>query len=514
MTPYPSAGDDLSGCDLSGAHFGIPYVSPAPGGRILDGLILTDANLTGATLWNVRLDGADLTGANLTGLNSLYVTGTPDLPTGWKLFPTFVGPGNTLSGGVLLGPTAGLSGQTGLIGANFNGWDLSGVSLAGTYLSHASFDGANLTAADLSGAHAQYADFKGATVTGTDLSGVDMLQTDVSGLDLRGAMMVAPAFMAHVKAVGTNLSGNNLSGTQAFYSDFTGADLLGVDLTGANITSATFTNADLTGAKLTSVVDGAINGQKYPLATWSGATCPDGRTAAAHRESSCLLGLDHTAPTISTTVPASVLRADRRVTVSWVARDTGGSTPPRTDVRYRSVKATGGTWGSWRLWRTATTTSSAALTVSLGYRYCFSARARDAAGNTTAWTPDRCLTAPVDDRALAARTSGWTRASASGFLVGTYTSTTRPGSVLATPGASYVRQIGLVATRCPTCGTVAVYVGSKRIGTVRLLTSGSSGRAVVMLPRLSTRVYGKVRLVVTSGQGQPVILDGLIRSAS
>jgi hypothetical protein len=70
-----------------------------------------------------------------------------------------------------------------------------------------------------------------------------------------------------------------------------------------------------------------------------------------------------------------------------------------------------------------------------------------------------------------------------------------------------VSTIGVIATRCPTCGTVTVYVGTERVGTLSLRSTKQARRALVLLPRLATVRTGIVRLV-SSGRGL-VRLDAL-----
>jgi hypothetical protein len=67
----------------------------------------------------------------------------------------------------------------------------------------------------------------------------------------------------------------------------------------------------------------------------------------------------------------------------------------------------------------ATTARSRALTLARGHEYCFSVRARDRAGNLSAWSAERCTAVPLDDRDLARTTGGWTSSTASTAFAGT-----------------------------------------------------------------------------------------------
>jgi len=147
------AGASLSGLDLAGAD--------------LSGASLTGANLTGsdldeAQLTSAAISGALLAGADLDGVESGGVTGPPaSLPANW-----------TLLGGYLLGPKANL------IYASLDGYDLSGLDLAGVYSYYSSFTSANFDGADLAGAtFNDGTNLTGATFSGADLSGTSWSDT-------------------------------------------------------------------------------------------------------------------------------------------------------------------------------------------------------------------------------------------------------------------------------------------------------------------------------------------------
>lgn len=102
--------------------------------------------------------------------------------------------------------------------------------------------------------------------------------------------------------------------------------------------------------------------------------------------------LDLTAPTVRITAPATTSTTATSVKVAWTATDLQAGVLT-SDVRYRRAKGTGALSGyivpsGW----TGTTASYKTLAVLTGYRYCFSVRTRDRAGNTSAWTAERCIT--------------------------------------------------------------------------------------------------------------------------
>jgi hypothetical protein len=163
-------------------------------------------------------------------------------------------------------------------------------------------------------------------------------------------------------------------------------------------------------------------------------------------------------------------------------------------------------FGSWADYATkpAGTSSMTASRLAKGATYCFRVRAVDLAGNIGNWSARRCTAVPLDDRSLTAG-SGWTRASGSSYWNGTVTSTSLVNRALTRSGARLDR-VGLVATRCPTCGVVGVYVGTHLIGKVD--TSGAKQyRHLYLLPRFGYRT-GTVRAKVLSS-GESVQIDGL-----
>ena len=154
--------------------------------------------------------------------------------------------------------------------------------------------------------------------------------------------------------------------------------------------------------------------------------------------------------------------------------------------------------------------TSLGVTGAPGYRYCFRVSAKDKAGNVSAPVGPRCIAVPYDDRALTAST-GWTRATAAGWLSGTYTSTTRKGASQALSLTVRTRQVGVVAYTCPTCGSLAVYVGATKVGSLSLV-SATATRRLLLLPRFTSARTGVVKVVVTS-TGKLRRLDGLAVTA-
>ena len=89
-----------------------------------------------------------------------------------------------------------------------------------------------------------------------------------------------------------------------------------------------------------------------------------------------------------------------------------------------------------------------------------------------------------------------------------------PGATLSTSTSLSVRQVGVIASTCDVCGTLAVYVGSARVGTISLHRTATVERTLLVLPRFSIVRHGVVRLVVVSPLNRPLNVDALVVTAT
>ncbi|WP_207555847.1 TolB family protein [Intrasporangium flavum] len=215
--------------------------------------------------------------------------------------------------------------------------------------------------------------------------------------------------------------------------------------------------------------------------------------------------VDASAPTAAMTAPASV-QTRTPVTLTWTATDAGGSGVASYDVRSRyASSSTGfGAYGYPSAWQKLTATSLNA-TLGAGNQYCFSVRARDRAGNTGAWSAERCTSMPLDDRALSAST-GWTRGSSTSYLFNTYSKTVKTGAQLTRSGVQ-ARRLAVVATTCSTCGSVDVYHAGGKLGRLSLYSSTTRTRQVLWLPVQTVTRTGTV--TIRSLSTKQVLIDGL-----
>jgi WD40 repeat protein len=227
---------------------------------------------------------------------------------------------------------------------------------------------------------------------------------------------------------------------------------------------------------------------------------PDGRKVAASRS----FTVDATGPVARVTAPTYEASTAGTATVKYSATDS--SSIASYDVRYRKASYLGGFGAYLQPW-TGTAATSVSLAVDAGYEYCVSVRAKDTLGNVGAWSAEKCFARPVDDRAMAAPTAGWTRTSWSEFYLGTATQTTSYGASLTRTVQG--KRFYLVATRCSTCGLVAVYAAGKYIGAVNLASATTQRQAVLPLPVQSTVFNGTLTFTVRSATGKFVQIDGL-----
>ncbi|HEX2175542.1 MAG TPA: S8 family peptidase [Nocardioidaceae bacterium] len=190
--------------------------------------------------------------------------------------------------------------------------------------------------------------------------------------------------------------------------------------------------------------------------------------------------------------------------VSATARDPDGV--DHLQVRYRRARHDRG-FGRWSV-IAADLRAGARVPVPTapGHTMCFSARATDGLGATSAWSASRCSAVPVDDRGLT-RSAGWTRQAANGAFRGTLTVSSRRGAALRTRGAG-IRRVALVATKRPGSGTVEVYHGRRRLKRISLAAARTRAKQVIHVATWASTRKGTFRVVVTTSR-KPVRIDGL-----
>lgn len=243
-------------------------------------------------------------------------------------------------------------------------------------------------------------------------------------------------------------------------------------------------------------VDALSNGP-HTFRVW--AVEPDKHTAIAART----FIADVSGPVTRILSPPYAATTAATATVRFAGTDISGISS--YDVLYRKAPFNN-IFGAYVQPWTGIHTTSVDLTLTPGYEYCVAARAKDVFGNVGAWSAERCFSRPTDDRSLTAVTPGWTRASWSAFYLGTATHTT-------TYGASLTRTVQgkrfyVLATKCPTCGTAAVYLGTRYIGAVNLYSATTQRQVLIALPAQTTLFSGTLKITSRTA-GKLVQIDGL-----
>ncbi len=229
--------------------------------------------------------------------------------------------------------------------------------------------------------------------------------------------------------------------------------------------------------------------------------------AHGHRtEASFTWIVDTTRPVVHTTaLPAFILTSPGAFAYSATARSGIAS----FDVRYRRAGWSSTSFGAYTYpasWQ-RTTARSRTLSMSPGSEYCLSVRARDAIGNLSAWSAERCTAMPLDDRSLAWTSGPWRDKSSSSAYRKTLTQTLGvKGATLGRSGVR-VRRVAIIATTCPTCGSVDVFLGATRIGSLSLVSSATRARQVLLVPLRATVSRGT--LSIRTRSDRRVVIDGL-----
>jgi hypothetical protein len=214
---------------------------------------------------------------------------------------------------------------------------------------------------------------------------------------------------------------------------------------------------------------------------------------------------DVTAPKASLVTPTARLAGPGTITVKAMATDSETGVASY-DFRYRQARYDRGFGAAvypagWQ----KLSASSLGFSLARGYDQCFSTRARDRAGNVSAWSAEKCITVPLDDRALGAG-SGWSRLSAAGNYASTLSKATSAGRTLQLPAVQVVRG-WLLATRCSTCGSVTVIVGGHVLGVIDLHAATTQRQVRIPLPGAGALRTGA--LVLKTRSSQQVLIDGL-----
>ena len=210
-------------------------------------------------------------------------------------------------------------------------------------------------------------------------------------------------------------------------------------------------------------------------------------------------------------VPTATLRSSVTVNYSASDADTGRSGISAYDVRWRSATDRSG-FGAWHYptaWQHTRAKSQTLTGLAPGGTYCLAVRAYDRLTNRSHWSASTCTARALDDRAMTAG-SAWKRLADNVFYLHTVTSSKVGGAHVQRADERLLR-VGVVATVCPTCGRVRLYVAGTRVGVIDLAAPQRLRQQILMLDPFSSLRTGRVTVKVISG-GKQVAIDGLVVS--
>jgi hypothetical protein len=214
---------------------------------------------------------------------------------------------------------------------------------------------------------------------------------------------------------------------------------------------------------------------------------------------------DTAPPSVTLLAPSQLFGTARTVHIDYRGSDAGSGIADY-DLRYRSAAWNGG-FGAYHYpsaWQGRTETA-VSTSVNAGTEYCYSVRAHDQAGNSSAWSPQRCIVVPLDDRALDAVTAGWTRQNLSTAYAGTISETNHRGATLQLRSAHLAR-LAIIVVECPHCGHLGINLNGTRWRTVNTYAAQRHPRVLLVQPGISART-ATVSLVNTDGKN--TIIDGI-----
>ena len=208
-------------------------------------------------------------------------------------------------------------------------------------------------------------------------------------------------------------------------------------------------------------------------------------------------------------------RLSRQVHLSWAAQE--GLAPIASyDVRYQRARWDG-RFGAWTPLLTESPLTTATVTTTPGYTYCFAVRARDTTGAVSPWTgrdendmDTGCSASPFDDRLLT-RSDGWRALEHEKFYRSTALRTDARGARLTVSGVA-AQWVALLVTTCPTCGTLRVHWASSSDDvrrTISLYAPVRRDRQLIPVASPGSVGRGTLSLSVAS-TGKPVTIDGVL----
>jgi hypothetical protein len=248
-------------------------------------------------------------------------------------------------------------------------------------------------------------------------------------------------------------------------------------------------------------------GWALDCASNTGNTC-DLTMDQDHSVEGTFLPPDTTIPTAGITKPTFPVVGSVSIPLEWTGDDGTGSGIASYDVAVRGLKYTDHLLPRRSLvpGMQGLTTTAATFTGKPGYTYCFYARARDHAGNTSTFNNEwNCATVPVDDKTLT-RSSGWTqKTNQSGFFQKTYALTTTIGKTLTLANVQ-ADQIGVLALACPACGKIKFKFGG--ITWTANLKASTTRHVLFYTPMYDDDKKGSI-VITSTTSGKTIEIDGV-----
>ncbi len=189
---------------------------------------------------------------------------------------------------------------------------------------------------------------------------------------------------------------------------------------------------------------------------------------------------------------------------TWSAVD-AGSGVTSYDVQSRSAPHGSSTYTAWSATSTQTPKTTLSIKAVPGTTQCIRIRARDAAGNLSGFSAPRCAATALGERALMS-TGTWTKLAGPSYYLGLAMSSSVAGSALLT--TTHFRRLAVIATTCPGCGSLRIFLGSKLLDTVSLAAPMVHHRQVIQIYASSSTLSGIVKLVQNSSK-KAVTIEGV-----
>lgn len=203
------------------------------------------------------------------------------------------------------------------------------------------------------------------------------------------------------------------------------------------------------------------------------------------------------------------LRSSNEVDLSW-----SESTDPESGLwRYQAQKRFAKTHKPMGLLYFSagdTTGTSTQVTGKLGWTYCLAVQAENNDGRLSDPSNEECTTIPRDDRAFRRSQGDWHEGSGSGYFKDTFLRSKEKGATL-NQDVTDAKTVGLVATKCPGCGRVKLFLEGDFLRAVSLDAPTKQKGKIFVAEPLAPGKTGKFEVRVVSDD-KPVLIDGLIAS--